>query len=128
MQVSKPKKGYKLVSNFFRKSFEIPEDWEYPKFHEVVKTNSLTKIDDDTVPYIPMDAVDVSKPHFNYFEERTLSENRSLAKFQENDVLFARITDALDPIWRRSSSASISRMYDRIACTHGQYGGAPPPS
>jgi len=96
MQISKPKKGYKLVTNFFKQPFEIPEDWEYPKFDKVVKTNSLTKLDEDIVPYIPMDAVDVSKPHFNYFEERTLSENSSLTKFQENDVLFARITPSTE--------------------------------
>ena len=96
MQTQKPRQGYKIVTNFFRKDFEIPEDWAYPKFYEVVKTNSLTKIDEEIVPYIPMDAVDVSKPHFNYFEERALSENSNLTKFQENDVLFARITPSTE--------------------------------
>ena len=43
-----------------------------------------------------MDAVDVSKPHFNYFNERKISENSSLTKFQENDVLFARITPSTE--------------------------------
>ncbi len=96
MSSKKPKQGYKIVNNFFRDSFEIPKDWDYPKFHEVVKTNPLTKIDEENVPYIPMAAVDVSKPHFNYFDERILSENSSLAKFQENDVLFARITPSTE--------------------------------
>jgi len=90
------KQGYKLVTNFFRHSIEIPTDWEYPKFHEVVKTNPLTKITEKNVPYIPMDAVHVSKPHFDYTEERIFSEHSGLPKFQENDVLFARITPSTE--------------------------------
>ena len=96
MQVAKPKKGYKLVKTSFGKYEEIPEEWEYPKFNEVVKTNPSTKIEDKTVPYIPMDSVDTKKPSFNYTEERLLSENNSLNKFQDNDVLFARITPSTE--------------------------------
>jgi len=95
-QVLKPRKGYKIVTNFFRRETEIPKDWDYPKFHEVVKTNPVTKIDGKNIPYIPMDSVDVERPHFRYFEERKLSDNPSLPKFQENDVLFARITPSTE--------------------------------
>ena len=91
-----PKKGYKMVYDFFEKAFLIPEEWEYPKFNEIVKTNPSTKIESKTVPYIPMDSVDIEKPNFNYTEERLLSENTSLAKFQDNDVLFARITPSTE--------------------------------
>ena len=68
--MKKVKPGYKLVKNFFKKQFEIPNTWNYPKFNEVVKTNPSTEITGKIVPHIPMDAVDVSKPHFNYFEEQ----------------------------------------------------------
>jgi len=92
MSLVTPRKGYKSVSNFFRNEIQIPEDWDYPKFHQIVKTNPYTKIEEKRVPYIPMDAVDTEKPHFNYSEERELSDNPSLSKFQNNDTLFARIT------------------------------------
>ena len=85
-----------MVYDFFGNGFSIPQEWEYPKFNEVVKTNPSTKIKSKTVPYIPMDSVDVEKPSFNYAEERLLSENTSLAKFQDNDVLFARITPSTE--------------------------------
>jgi type I restriction enzyme, S subunit len=91
-----PRKGYKIVTNFFRNEIQIPKEWEYPKFNQIVKTNPITKIEEKQVPYIPMDAVDTEKPHFNYFEERELSENSSLSKFQNNDTLFARITPSTE--------------------------------
>ena len=89
-------KKFKKVKWFFGKESEIPSDWDYPKFSEVIKVNPPTKIEETTVPYIPMDAVDISKPHFNYFEERKLSDFSSLPKFQENDVLFASITPSTE--------------------------------
>jgi len=92
----KSKPGYKFVYNFFKKKFEIPNDWNYPKFSEVVKTNPLTKIDEEKCAYIPMDAVDTTHPHVNYYEERNLEDHSSLSKFQENDVLFARITPSTE--------------------------------
>ena len=96
MSLATPRKGYKSVSNFFRNEIQIPEDWDYPKFHQIVKTNPYTKIEEKRVPYIPMDAVDTEKPHFNYSEERELSDNPSLSKFQNNDTLFARITPSTE--------------------------------
>lgn len=87
---------YKLVKDFFHRSFEIPEDWDYPKFSKVVIVNPTTKIDEKQVPYLPMDAIDTERPHFNYFEERNLSDFSSLPKFQENDVLFASITPSTE--------------------------------
>ncbi len=84
------------MSNFFRNEIQIPEGWDYPKFNQIVKTNPYTKIEEKRVPYIPMDAVDTEKPHFNYSEERELSDNPSLSKFQNNDILFARITPSTE--------------------------------
>lgn len=96
MQVQKPKQGYKIVQDFFKRNFEIPEEWMYPKFLQVVKVNPPTKIAEKKVPYLPMDAIDVEKPHFNYYEERNLNDFSSLPKFQENDVLFASITPSTE--------------------------------
>ena len=92
----KARQGYKKVYDFFENEFLIPDKWEYPKFNEIVKTNPPTKIEGKTVPYIPMDSVDTENPSFNYTEERLLSENQSLSKFQDNYVLFARITPSTE--------------------------------
>jgi len=96
MSVQKARRGYRLVEDFFGRSYEIPYDWDYPSFSDVVKVNPLTKINDEKVPYLPMDAIDVEKPHFSYFEERSLKEFPSLPKFQEHDVLFASITPSTE--------------------------------
>jgi restriction endonuclease S subunit len=87
---------FKKVKNFFKKEILIPEEWSYPKFSIVIKVNPPTKIDEERCPYIPMDAVDVDKPNFNYFEEREIKSNSGLKKFQEDDVLFARITPSTE--------------------------------
>lgn len=87
---------FKKVKNFFNNVVEIPDTWNYPKFSEVVRVNPPTKIDEKQVPYLPMDAIDVEKPHFNYFEERKLDDFSSLPKFQEHDVLFASITPSTE--------------------------------
>lgn len=40
----KPKHGYKVVKNYFKKEFEIPSDWNYVKYKDV-----LTEVDDPIV-------------------------------------------------------------------------------
>jgi len=87
---------FKKVKSFFGKYLEIPNEWEYPKFSQIIQVNPSTKITEKTVPYIPMDAVDIEKPHINYYEERELDSHSNLSKFQENDVLFARITPSTE--------------------------------
>ena len=94
--MAKPKSKFKKVKWHFEREIKIPEEWVLQKFDEVVKTNPPTKIKQNIVPYIPMDAVDTEKPSFNYFEERRLSKSSSLPKFQNNDVLFARITPSTE--------------------------------
>ena len=87
---------FKKVKWLFGKTIEIPEEWEMPKFDKVVKTNPLTTIEDEIVSYIPMNAVDTDKAHFNYTVKRKLSDFSNLPKFQENDVLFASITPSTE--------------------------------
>jgi len=86
----------KLVQDFFKRKIEIPTDWDYPKFSKVVKVNPPTKLTTKSSKYVPMDAVDTEKPHVNYFEERLVKENSNLPKFQQNDILFARITPSTE--------------------------------
>jgi len=92
----KHNKGTQIVEDFFKRKLEIPHNWEYPKFASVVEVNPLTKIHSKNALYVPMDAVDTSSPHIKYFEERVVDENLNLCKFQENDILFARITPSTE--------------------------------
>ena len=87
---------FRKVKWLFGKEIEIPRKWKFLKFSVVVQTNPPTKIQNSIVPYIPMDAVDTTKSHFNYFIERKLADFSSLPKFQENDVLFASITPSTE--------------------------------
>lgn len=84
------------VEDFFKRKLKIPSEWEYPKFASIVEVNPLTKINSKNAPYVPMDAVDTSSPHIKYFEDRVVEENSSLPRFQENDILFARITPSTE--------------------------------
>jgi type I restriction enzyme S subunit len=95
-ELSKSKFGYTLAQGLFKKRFEIPEDWEYPKFSDVVQVNPRTKIDSKKSFYIPMEAVNIQNGSVDNFEERNIDENPSLPKFQKNDVLFARITPSTE--------------------------------
>jgi type I restriction enzyme, S subunit len=94
-ELVKSKRGYKIVHDFFKRAFEIPGNWEYPKFSTIVEVNPRTKIH-SKVLYIPMEAVNIEKGSVDCFEERNADENTSLPKFQENDVLFARITPSTE--------------------------------
>jgi type I restriction enzyme S subunit len=80
----------------FTNSFIIPEDWEYVRFSEVVLISPPTKIASKTVSYVPMDAINIEKGSIDYFEKRDIEKVGSLPKFQENDVLFARITPSTE--------------------------------
>lgn len=91
-----PKPGYKLVQGFFNEIFEIPPEWKYPKFSDIVYVNPKTKISSKEVCYVPMEAVSIQNGSIDYFEERSVDENSSLPKFKENDILFARITPSTE--------------------------------
>ena len=52
MQVSKPKKGYKLVDVGFGKSEESSEDWEYLEFLKITKSDKIKKIKIQTSHYL----------------------------------------------------------------------------
>ena len=51
MQVSKPKKGYKLVDIGFGKFEEIPEEWNYEEFQTILKKDNIKKIKIKTAGY-----------------------------------------------------------------------------
>jgi len=89
-------KKFKKVKNFFKKEILIPQNWDYPKFSTIVKVNPPTKITKKIVPYIPMDSVNTDNPHVDYFDERSFESYSNLPRFQENDVLFARITPSTE--------------------------------
>jgi len=85
-----------IVQDFFKRRFQLPENWTYPSFSTVVLINPKTKFDTKDVAYVPMDAVNVNSGSIDYVERRNLIENSSLPKFQRNDILFARITPCIE--------------------------------
>jgi hypothetical protein len=38
---SKPKTGYKTVQDFFKKEFEIPQEWQHLKFSDIVQLKDI---------------------------------------------------------------------------------------
>lgn len=87
---------YVIAKDSFKRDFQIPKDWLYPKFSEVVKVNPQTKLNSKKVLYTPMDAVNIQHGSIDYFEERNIDENFGLPRFVNNDVLFARITPSTE--------------------------------
>ncbi len=51
MQISKAKKGYKLVDTGFGKEIEIPEEWKYEEFQTILKKENIKKIKIKTSGY-----------------------------------------------------------------------------
>ena len=50
-QVLKPRKGYKFVDAGFEKFDEIPEDWKYEEFQDIIKKDNTKKIKIKTLDY-----------------------------------------------------------------------------
>jgi len=51
MQISKPKKGFKLVDAGFRKYKEIPEKWDYDEFQYIIKKDKAKILEIQTSGY-----------------------------------------------------------------------------
>jgi len=51
MQISKPKKGYKLVDAGFRKYKEVPEDWDCEEFQGIIKKDKTKILEIQTSGY-----------------------------------------------------------------------------
>lgn len=75
----------------------IPEHWEIEKLGSVANVNPSVNYseDKDTYPHVPMDGVDEETQQIEYFSTRD-SVYSGLARFEEGDILFARITPCME--------------------------------
>lgn len=74
----------------------VPDDWRLEDFGDVVDVNPrISKPDTDTFAHVPMDGVSDETQSIDYFSERD-SVYSGLAKFEEGDILFARITPCME--------------------------------
>lgn len=72
---------------------QIPINWQKVKLGEVALLNPSVSIGNGQYPYIPMEDLDWNK---KYVTEKEFKEFKGGAKFEEGDVLFARITPCLE--------------------------------
>jgi len=72
---------------------QIPKNWQKVRLGNVALLNPLVRMSTGKYPYIPMEDLDWNK---KYVKEGDVKEFKGGAKFEEGDVLFARITPCLE--------------------------------
>lgn len=118
MQVSKARKGYKLVDTGFGKFEEIPEEWEIIKFGDVISRNQLGTsktgvVNGEGVPLIKMGNLTFGGFNFKKLEKIQLSEIENAESFilKKNDFLFnTRNSDVLvgkSSVWKNNFPIAI---------------------
>jgi type I restriction enzyme S subunit len=76
---------------------DVPDNWDVERLGDVAEINPRISYseDRDKYPHVPMDGVNADTQEIDYFEGRD-SVYSSLAKFEQDDVLFARITPCME--------------------------------
>lgn len=79
----------------------LPAGWELRKLSEISIINprrpSITRDDDILTSFVPMQDVDETEGKFNHIQIRPYGEiRRGYTYFEENDVLFAKITPSME--------------------------------
>lgn len=72
---------------------QVPKNWRKVKLGEIALLNPSVPLDKGKYPYIPMEDLDWDK---KYVSESEIKEFNGGARFEEGDVLFARITPCLE--------------------------------
>ena len=94
----------------------LPEGWIAAPLSDIAGINPRhPKGLDDAMPvsFIPMSAISVSQPNFQFMEERPLGEVRKgFTHFAENDVLFAKIT----PCMENGKGAIARGLKNKLGC------------
>jgi type I restriction enzyme S subunit len=85
------REGYRRVE-MGPKELEIPEDWRYTYFSDVVEHNpTYDKPDEGTFDFVPMDAVSEEEQRITYFTERKKDECTT-TWFRNGDTIYPKIT------------------------------------
>jgi type I restriction enzyme, S subunit len=114
----KPKKGYKLVKNFFQKYLEIPEEWNYERYGDIFQEIKEPIEFSDDEEY---DLITVKRNNLGLISRGVLKGKDILTKnlhsVQEGDFLIARmqiVHGACGLVPKSLSHAKISGSYLRL--------------
>lgn len=105
MSKAKPKSMEQLLEEALvpkdEQPYEVPGNWVWVRLGRIVKINppkpKLAYGDDHICSFLPMSAVDPVDGKISYLEERPFrSVKKGYTYFEENDVLFAKITPCME--------------------------------
>lgn len=103
---------YNLGSN----SNELLKSSKFPnqKLSEVVFINPITKMpkDEKTISFIPMECVSDEYGEVIELRQKRISESKGYTKFQEGDLIWARIT----PCMQNGKSAIVRDLQNGLGC------------
>jgi len=116
--ITKPKSGYKLVKNYFKKTFEIPEDWQYVRYKDVlIEKESPINFNDDE--YYPL--ITIKRRNEGLMLRSTLQgkeiETKNLFSVDVGDFIISKmqiIHGACGSVPKSLSNAKISGSYIRF--------------
>lgn len=114
--------GNRLDVSFFKDKFEMVST-KYPN----VRLSSLVEIDptisfnhydkDMLISFIPMECIDEKFGMISEYRETTISKTKGYTKFEENDLLWAKIT----PCMQNGKSAIARNLKNGIGCGSTEY-------
>lgn len=114
--------GNRLDTSFYKDKFEMVST-KYPN----VKLSSLVEVDptisfncfDNNMPisFIPMECIDEQFGEISEYRETTISKTKGYTKFEENDLLWAKIT----PCMQNGKSAIARNLKNGIGCGSTEY-------
>ncbi|MCG6794483.1 restriction endonuclease subunit S [Geobacillus sp. YHL] len=105
MSKAKPKSMEQLLEEALvpkdEQPYEVPGNWVWVRLGRIVKINppkpKLEYGDDHICSFLPMSAVDPVEGKIAYLEERPFhSVKKGYTYFEENDILFAKITPCME--------------------------------
>lgn len=114
--------GNRLDVSFYKDKFEMVST-KYPN----VKLSSLVEVDptisfnhydkDMPISFIPMECIDEKFGKISEYRETTISQTKGYTKFEENDLLWAKIT----PCMQNGKSAIARNLKNGIGCGSTEY-------
>lgn len=113
--------GSRFDVSFYSEKFEMIST-KYPN----AKLSSLVEIDpsikfnlqpDTTISFIPMECIDEHFGEISEYRETTISKTKGYTKFEENDLLWSKIT----PCMQNGKSAIARNLKNGLGCGSTEY-------
>lgn len=97
-------------------SINLLKSLNYPnkKLSEIVDINPTTKLPKEniTISFVPMESVSDEYGEITELKEKKISESKGYTKFQDGDIIWARIT----PCMQNGKSAIVNRLKNNFGC------------